>query len=67
MVVRVTGLDVLLATVENWLRGKQLCENAANRPDVCEKYILTHVRKTRINYLHVSKEQSLKVSPMALV
>lgn len=34
MVVWVTGLDVLLATMEYGLRGKQLRENAANRPDV---------------------------------
>lgn len=34
MVVRVTGLDVLLATVEYGLRRQQLCEDAANRPDV---------------------------------
>lgn len=34
MVVRVTGLDVLLATVEYGLRRQQLREDAANRPDV---------------------------------
>lgn len=34
MVVRVTGFDVLLATVENGLRRQQLCKDAANRPDV---------------------------------
>ena len=35
VVVRVRGLDVLLPTVEDGLRGKQLRENAADRPDIC--------------------------------
>lgn len=34
VVVRVTGLDIFLATVEYGLRRQQLCKNAANRPDV---------------------------------
>lgn len=34
MVVRVTGLDIFLATVEYGLRRQQLCKDAANRPDV---------------------------------
>lgn len=34
VVVRVTGLDVLLATVEYGLGRQQLREDAANRPDV---------------------------------
>ena len=35
VVVRVRRLDVLLATVEDGLRGEQLGENTADRPDVC--------------------------------
>lgn len=34
MMVWVTGLDVLLATVEYGLRRQQLCKDAANSPDV---------------------------------
>lgn len=34
VVVRVTGLDVLLTTVEYGLRRQQLRKYAANRPDV---------------------------------
>lgn len=34
VVVRVTGLDIFLATVEYGLRRQQLCKDAANRPDV---------------------------------
>lgn len=34
VVVGVTGLDVLLATVEDGLRRQQLGKDAANRPDV---------------------------------
>lgn len=37
MVVRVTGLDIFLATVEYGLRCQQLCKDAANRPDVWKK------------------------------
>lgn len=37
MVVRVTGLDIFLATVEYGLRRQQLCKDAANRPDVWKK------------------------------
>lgn len=44
MVVRVTGLDVLLATVEYGLRRQQLCEDAANRPDVWWKSRAAQVR-----------------------
>lgn len=37
MVVRVTGFDIFLATVEYGLRRQQLCKDAANRPDVWKK------------------------------
>lgn len=37
VVVRVTGLYVLLPAVEYRLRGQELCKDAADRPDVLKK------------------------------
>lgn len=55
MMVRVTGLDILLATVEYGLRRQQLRKNAANRPDVCKHALISaqlvahvHARRTEI-------------------
>lgn len=43
MVVRVTGLDIFLSTVEYGLRRQQLCKDAANRPDVWKKNSQTRI------------------------
>lgn len=75
MMVRVTGLDILLATVEYGLRRQQLCKDAANRPDVWQKKksSLSH-HQSQYNWLHMftlgnggPTDGVAHLSPMALV
>ena len=36
MMIRVTGLDIFLSTMEDWFRCHQFGKNAPNGPDICK-------------------------------
>lgn len=67
MVVRVTGLDIFLSTVEYGLRRQQLCKDAANRPDVWKEKPPNPDKGLHLCTGMPLSESDARFSPMALV